>query len=329
VRDEQTTARELAEQCLRLAQATQNKAYLIEGYTALGYVACYQGELETAKAALQEGVTLYNRRGGGQLPFLTPQDPGVACLSLLALVRWLQGETEQALHRIHDARVLAQQLKQPFNITYVYAYEAMLYQLLRQPVEAAKSARAAIKISEEYGFDVWRGAGVLHLGIAKGGLGEHEEGILLLQQTLAAWRAGGAELLRPYFLAGLVEAYLAAGQHEEAMIAVSEALVHVERHSERFYESALYRLRGEVRLARAAEAWSEAEADFQSAITIARAQKAKALELRATISLSCCWCARGKQDDARRLLQGIFCQFPQGENSLDLREARGLLAEWG
>jgi predicted ATPase/class 3 adenylate cyclase len=329
VRDEQKTARELAEQCLRLAQATRNETYLIEGYTALGYVACYQGELETATAALQEGVTLYNRHKGEQLSFLTPQDPGVACLSLLALVRWLQGETEQALRCIHEARVLAQQLKQPFNVTYVYAYEAMLHQLLRQPVEAAESARAAIDISEKYGFDVWRGAGVLHLGIAKGGLGEHEEGITLIRQTLAAWRAGGAELLRPYFLAGLGEAYLAAGQYEEAMMAVSEALAHVERYGERFYESTLYRLRGEARLARVAAAWGEAEADFQSAIAIAGAQKAKALELRATISLSRCLHARGKQDDARRLLYGVLRQFPQRENSLDVREARGLLAELG
>jgi predicted ATPase/class 3 adenylate cyclase len=329
VRDEQKTARELAEQCLRLAQATRNETYLIEGYTALGYVACYQGELETATAALQEGVTLYNSHRGEQLPSLTPQDPGVACLSLLALVWWLQGETEQALRHIHDARVLAQQLKQPFNVTYVHAYKAMLHQLLRQPVEAAKSARAVIQISEEHGFDVWLGAGVLHLGIAQGELGEHEEGITLIRQTLAAWRAGGAELLRPYFLAGLVETYLAAGQYEEAMMAVSEALAHVGRHGERFYESTLYRLRGEARLARAAEAWGEAEADFQSAITIAHSQKAKALELQATISLSRCLRAQGKQDDARRLLHGIVRQFPQGENSLDLQEARELLAELG
>lgn len=329
VRDEQKTARELAEQCLRLAQVMQNETYLIEGYNALGYVACYQGELETATAALQEGVTLYNKHKGESLAFLTPQDPGVACLSLLALVRWLQGETEQALHCIYEAQTLAQHLEQPFNVTYAYAYEAMLRQLLRQPVEAAEAARAVIQASEEYGFDVWLGAGALHLGIAKGRLGEHEEGITLIRQTLAAWRAGGAELLRPYFLAGLVEAYLAAGQYEDALTAVSEALAHVERYGERFYESALYRLRGEARLAKAAAAWGEAEADFQRAIAIAGAQKAKALELRATISLSRGLRARGKQDDARRLLHGVIRQFPQKENSLDLREARGLLAELG
>ena len=160
-------------------------------------------------------------------------------------------------------------------------------------------------------------------------LGEHEEGVTLIRQTLAAWRAGGAELLRPYFLAGLVEVYLAAGQHEDALRAVSEALEHVDQYGERFYESTLYRLRGETRLARAAEAWAEAESDFQRAIAIAGAQKAKALELRATISLSRGLRTRDKQDDARRLLHDIIRQFPQGENSPDLREARGLLAELG
>lgn len=327
VRDEQATARELAEQCLRLAHATQNEMYLIEGHTALGYVACYQGDLEPAKTALQAGARLYRRLQGERFPFLTPQDSGVACLSLLALVCWLKGDSEQALHNLRQAHLLAEQLNQPFNVVYVYAYDAMLHQLLRQPRKAAAAANAAIYISKEHGFDSWLGAGMLHLGIAKGRLGEHEEGIELIQQTLTAWRAGGAELMRPYFLAGLVEAYLAANQCEEAMASVSEALAHVEKHGERFYESALYRLRGEAHLIRGGKAWDKAEVDFRTAIVIARAQGAKALELRAAINLSHCLRHRGKQDEAWGVLHDISLQFSRRTSTVDLREARGLLTE--
>ena len=327
VRDEQSTARELAEQCLRLAQATRNEIYLIEGYTALGYVACYQGKLETAQNALQEGVALYRKHQGERLPFLTPQDPGVACLSLLALVRWLRGEMEQSRREMDEAQALAQQLQQPFNVTYAYAYNAMLRQLMRQPVEAAESARVTIRIADEYGFDVWLGAGTMHFGIAKGAMGESEDGIMLIQNTLEAWRAGGAELLRPYFLAGLAEAYLIGGQYEEATTVVSEALLHVEQYGERLYESALYRLRGEALLRRAPDAPHEAEADFRQALAVAHAQGARTLELRAAIGLSRCLSAQQKRKEARPLLDAIVCQFPQEADSVDLREARGLQRE--
>lgn len=124
-----------------------------------------------------------------------------------------------------------------------------------------------------------------------------------------------------------MEAYLADGQHEEAMKAVSEALLHIDRYGERFYESALYRLRGETCLRKDEDGWHEAEGDFRRAVEVARTQGAKALELRAAISLSRCLCVQNKQDEARRSLHEITSQFPQEADSVDLREARSLLSE--
>jgi len=125
-----------------------------------------------------------------------------------------------------------------------------------------------------------------------------------------------------------VEAYLMDGQYDEAMRVVSEALVHVDRYGERFYESVLYRLRGEVRLRQATDAWREAEADFRRAVEIARTQGAKALELQAVISLSRCLSPQGKQTEARRMLHDITSQFSPKDDSVDLQEARSLQSEW-
>jgi hypothetical protein len=58
------------------------------------------------------------------------------------------------------------------------------------------------------------------------------------------------------------------------------------RYQERFYESELYRLRGELRLAAGgSRAAREAEADFRRAIAIAASQGAQLLGLRAIASL--------------------------------------------
>ena len=54
-----------------------------------------------------------------------------------------------------------------------------------------------------------------------------------MHQGLAAWRATGAEMGRPYFLALLAEAYGKAGQGEEGLTVLAEALAAVDKTGER------------------------------------------------------------------------------------------------
>ena len=53
---------------------------------------------------------------------------------------------------------------------------------------------------------------------------------------------------RSYFLALLAEAYGKAGQAEEGLTVLAEALARVDKTGERFYEAELYRLKGELTL---------------------------------------------------------------------------------
>src|SRR6185503_4794727 len=78
--------------------------------------------------------------------------------------------------------------------------------------------------------------------------GQGEEGITQISQGLAAWRATGAELVRPYYLALLAEAYGRVKQTEEGLTTLDEALAVVEKNGERFYEAELYCLKGELTL---------------------------------------------------------------------------------
>jgi predicted ATPase len=70
-----------------------------------------------------------------------------------------------------------------------------------------------------------------------------------MHQGLTAHRATGSNLDRPYYLAMLADAYWKAGQAEDGLNVVVEALAAVDRTEERFYEAELYRLRGELTLA--------------------------------------------------------------------------------
>ena len=70
----------------------------------------------------------------------------------------------------------------------------------------------------------------------------------------------------------------------------------------------------------------EVEESFLRAIDVARYRHAKSLELRAVMSLSRLWQQQGKQAAARQMLAEIYHWFTEGFDTLDLQEAKALLA---
>jgi predicted ATPase len=120
----------------------------------------------------------------------------------------------------------------------------------------------------------------------------------------------------------------------EGLPVLTEALAHAHPTGERFYEAELHRLQGELLLQSGVRApksggstphVEEAEACFRQALEIARGQQAKALELRAAMSLSRLWQQQGKQTEARALLAPIYGWFIEGFDTTDLQEAKTLL----
>jgi predicted ATPase len=133
-------------------------------------------------------------------------------------------------------------------------------------------------------------------------------------------------LQHPHFLALLAEAYGKAGQAEEGLSVLAEALALAHSSGERYYEAEMHRLRGELLLMQG-EAEAEAEACFSRAIEVARRQQAKSWELRATVSLCRLWQEQGRIDEARQMLAEIYGWFTEGFDRPDLQEARALLEE--
>jgi predicted ATPase len=132
--------------------------------------------------------------------------------------------------------------------------------------------------------------------------GDAAAGVAHIRQGLAASQGVGPELLRPYWLAFLAEAYSQAGQPEAGLQVLDEALTLVASMEARSWEAELYRLQGVLQLQLPSPDVSQAELCFQQALAVARSQQAKSLELRAALSLTRLWQQQGKQDEARELL---------------------------
>jgi predicted ATPase len=263
----------------------------------------------------------------------------VTNLSYTALVLWFLGHLDQAVKRVQEGLTLAQELSNPPSLAFARACAAWLHQFRREGQLTQEWAEALLALSTEQGFSDWLAMGTMLRGWALAEQGQPEEGITQLGQGLAAYRATGAEVYRPYWLALLAEAYGKVGQTEEGLTVLAEALAAAHKTGGRHHEAELYRLKGELSLqSRQVEGRSqtsqgksevekEAEECFGQAIEIARRQSAKSFELRAVLSLSRLWQRQGKKDEARQMLAEIYGWFTEGFDTPDLQEAKALLTE--
>jgi predicted ATPase/class 3 adenylate cyclase len=325
VRGELQTAHELGKQCLALAKRAQRPALFLWTYYMLGMTLFHFGELTSARDYFEKGIALYDikkRRSQRAL-----QDPGVACLSYTAVALWLLGYPDQALKKSREALTLAHNLSHPFSLAYALSLAAAMSQLYQNVQETQKRAESANALCIEQGIPYWLAYGPILRGWALTEQGQRDEGIRQTRQGLAAYSATGAELAWPYFLSLLAEVYVKEIKAEEGFTVLAKALAIVDKTRERWWEPELHRLKGKLILGVSSAHYAEAEACFHQAIAIARQQRAKSLELRASMSLSRLWHKQGKKEEARKMLSEVYGWFTEGFDVPDLKEAKGLLNE--
>ena len=327
VRSQLHTARELAEDLLRLTQRIDDPTLAVIAHTALGSTWLWLGALRAARQHLEEALTRYTPEQRRALVFRMGQDPGVSCRALAAQTLWLLGYPEQALARVHEALALAQALSHPFSLAYVRCYAAFVSQFRRDVSAVHEHAEAAVALATEQGFPQWAAIGTSVRGWALAMQGQREEGRAQVHRGNAVFRAIGAALQVPYFCTLLAEVCDHLGHPEDGLQALAEAHTLVEQHEERYWEAEVRRLRGTLLLRQPGMPQAEAASWLQRALDVARRQEAKSLELRAAMSLSRLWQQQGKRAEAHDLLMPIYGWFTEGFDTADLQDAKTLLKE--
>src|SRR6185312_5181620 len=99
-------------------------------------------------------------------------------------------------------------------------------------------------------FALYLAWGKVIQGWGRAAQGDQKDGIEHLRQGIADWQATGAALRLPYYLALLAEAQGKRGQETEGLSLLDLALAQGDRTQEHHYEAELYRLKGELLLAR-------------------------------------------------------------------------------
>jgi len=152
--------------------------------------------------------------------------------------------------------------------------------------------------------------------------GDSRKGIALLKNGLMNWRDAGAGLSVSFFLAIQTQVVDEATKAEEVIELIDEAHAFVNWFKEYWWLAELYRLKGECLLKRDPV---EAESLLNTALSVARSQQSKSLELRSALSLNRLWTSQGRDDEAVKLVTEIYDQFPEGWTLPDLSEAHLVL----
>jgi predicted ATPase len=324
-RPETRTTRELGERLLTLAQHAQDPALLLQAHHALGPTYIITGDWLSARAHLEQGISLYEPQQHRAHAFLYGgHDPGVCCLCHAACSLWMLGYPDQALQRSQEALELARELSHPTTLAHARFLIGMFHQFRLEAPETLEQAEALERLSAEQGFPTYLAGAAVLKGWTLAERGQAEEGTARIRQGLTAWTTG-VFYWRIHFLALLAEACGRGGKAQEGLAILADALRAIEETGIRFYDPEIHRLKGELLLAYAPESPADAEACFLQAIASARRQNARSLELRAVLSISRLYHQQGKQEEAQSMVGEIYGWFTEGFETVDLQEAKALL----
>ena len=321
-------ADELARQCMQLAENAADPAFILEAHHLFWSNSLYMGDYAAAEFHANEGIARYDPVEHHPLTYkYSGHDPGVCCRASSALLLWLRGYPDQAVNRCNEARTLANQVRHPLTMALAYRYLSYVHLLRREVDEGRRWAEKQVEISKKYALPFLLSQGEFELGWAFAEHGHVAQGIEQTRNGITRIRATGAGMELPFLLSVLAHAYLDSGALREAAATLDEAmsLAAEARALHQFPE--LLRTKGELLLLQDQDHPSVAQACFQQAVTAAREQGAKSLELRAAISLSRLRRDQGKVSEARELLAPVYGWFTEGFDTRDLREAKALLEE--
>jgi predicted ATPase len=318
-------AHELGLQLLSLAQSQQDPILRVEGHYVLGVALFWLGEFMTSRSHLEQALAYFNPNQRSTHLKLYTQDPEVICLSRLALGLWYLGHPDQAVQKMQEGLTLAHAWSHPFSLAYILYFSAILHCHRRDIQATLEQAEAAVKLCSKQQLGFWLPQGMIVYGWALAKQGEIETGMAQMRQGLADLQATGARYVRPFYLALLAELSGEAGDVQQGLTLLDEALALVSENNEPWCESELVRLKGELLLQ--TETRAEAERYFQQAVEIARRQAAKSLELRAVMNLCRLWQEQGRHEEAHGRLAEIYDWFTEGFETADLKAAKLLLQE--
>lgn len=313
-RGEWRKAYELDELALSLAKENGEPSLIARVSSSFASTLTYLGQLLRAHKYYQVDSLLVHPNSNG---------PSIGVVINMAQCLWLLGFPEQALAWVHQVFAIKEEDLPFVNRFTRPCFAAILYAFLHDVPMVQRLGQELIDVSIRCDFPLFVSWGQILVGWATAQQGDIHKGLALLREGIAG-KGHSARMLEPFSRLLLVETLALAGERDAAFDEATATLAYAEECGNRFCNAHLLKLKGDLLLACSASV-DEIEEWYQQAITTARQQGAKSLELRATVSLCRLWQERGQQAVAHQMLAEIYDWFTEGFDTIDLKEAKALL----
>lgn len=322
-----TEAKLLSQQLLELAAKSKKPLHRAIGNRAAGSTHFYLGELDQARTHLRQIEQLDPIQSERSDPLLFDVvDAWVTARSYESWTLWLQGDVNQAFEQIQAAVDMADQLNHPFSMALSSCFATWLYQFHGDRKKTLEMARKSLKIARQNGFTFWIGwaeileAWALDTDVA------NDQYLSAMFNGFELWKSLGSRLGSPYFLYLMAESQLRHGRTSEAWTSLENAKSFNKRTHEAWWSAEIHRLEGKLIEIESKRNSEMAELSYRKALSVARSQNAKSLELRAANSLACYLLDTPKRDEGFLLLKECLNGFDEKLDTPDIREARSTLS---
>jgi class 3 adenylate cyclase len=321
-RTDNKQSRKWTEELTSLAHRLGDEGFLLEAQHCRWGDEYYGGNVPKILETTEEGIRRYDAKRHAHLAdAFGGHDPGACALGIRSQGLASRGFPDHARRTLEKAFGLAEFLCHPPSIGWAHRQAGFTFMMLRDRHSGERVGERLVALAEKFDLPYFRGIGRYFMGWAKARELTLSEGLALMEEAFAP-----NELLYKFFAAALAEARFDAGLVTDALALVDHALDTGEGPANGLYVPEIHRLRG-VFLKSLGSPAEEIESALRIALELAEEQGAFLLKLRAATSLARLWRDQRKQQQAHDLLAPVYGWFTEGFDTLDLKEAKALLAE--
>ncbi len=284
VRGQIDQADRLTQQCRLLAQRSERPELMIDAESFASYPAMYLGRYAESVAHAERALALYAAHDGASFTYPTPQEPATAALAVLTTVAWMRGDLQRADEAGQQLLLHVERLSSPFDQAFGQIWLSASCQLQRRHARALELGQSGLAIAQRHGLGTWIPAAVMEVQIAIGAMAPAPEAIATLQQVHQAFLGAGAEISATFYLWGLAQALLVAGDSAGAQAMAEAGLARAQRGPEVYLATELLIVRAATRT-QAGDS-TGAQQDLAEALALACRQGLLTVALRAAAQLA-------------------------------------------
>jgi class 3 adenylate cyclase/predicted ATPase len=270
----------LAAEMLQSAEQSGDPAIGVQAHIANSITCFYLGQHARCLLHAERTLALYDRNAHAGHKITYGDDPGVYGHIYSALPSWFLGEPGRAKVELDAAHALAVELEHPFTLVGVEAFRTQHLYWTREYEALAEQAARTEGLALAQGFPLFQAVSIVHRSPPVRERGDARAAVELAAGGLAFFRATGAQLNVPHFMAELAEAQFAAGDLQSGLTTIDEAIALTEKNLDVYFAPELHRIRAEL-LAAAGQPFAVVTAALEEALRLAHAHQAYSLAQRA------------------------------------------------